>query len=500
MKIRLTTTNFYLAVVLVMAAALLWGGSKQAWSRRHKNIPLPRPTPAVQPSSPDLPTSLVPGDDTAKPSQAEEEGEAKRDSLAQEQDLHYPIRVLIYQGSHPIKVRGLAEPSPALYPASCQLASPNLIIDGKFSPASEYEISAKDKGKMFSCAAGYGLQVGTTLYRGCLKVESEADTFRLINWVSLEDYLRGVVPKELLCSSPEAVKAQAVVARTYALARRLSNKTYDVDCGTNSQVYAGASAEAAISDQAVAETSGLVLTYQGRLADQTLYHSACGGKTESPLYVYGSNSEPYLVSVDCLNDQGEADCAASPYASWQASWSKEELGQELSRYCGKKKGSVAGLEVIEQGPSGRISKLKVHFEDSLELLLEYGAIRSALRFKDMSGAKRSLPSAKFTITEGLWANLETQKACPKPTGPIMGQVLDLLGTEKAWEEDIAELRQLGEKSEAVVLSGQGWGHGIGMCQWGAIGMAKRGQHYSQILARYFVNTQIDSLENLGLTP
>ena len=132
------------------------------------------------------------------------------------------------------------------------------------------------------------------------------------------------------------------------------------------------------------------------------------------------------------------------------------------------------------------------------MLLEYGAVRSALRFKDSANNIRSLPSAKFTVTEGLFENPEIKPAHAGQTKPILGQVLDLLGTEKALEEEIVGLRQSQGRSDNIVLSGQGWGHGVGMCQWGAIGMAKRGKDYSQILARYFVDTQIDSLENLSL--
>ena len=494
MKTKLTIINLNLVVAL-MVMALLLVSSDQALGRRHKQSPQPVPTSAVHLYGEEASANVSPNGDEARQHNSAPKGTESIDQLS---DLHNPIRVLIYQGSGSVKLCTVTEPSPSLYPASCQIDSGNLIVDGRLSEAPECEITLNGNGEIFSCTSGYVLQVRGTLYRGCIKVEREANSFRLINCVSLEDYLRGVVSKELLCNSLEAVKAQAVVARTYALARRFSNKTYDVDCGTRSQVYGGASAEASISDKAVAETLGLVLTYRGKLAGQALYHSACGGKTESPLYVYGSCSEPYLMSVDCIDEQGMADCASSPYASWQARWSKDELGQELSQYFGKKLGSVVGLEVVEQGPSGRVAKLKVHFENDSTMLLEYGAVRSALRFKDSTGNIRSLPSTKFAITEGLFQSPEVENVHSEQTTPIMGQVLDLLETEKDLEEEIADLRLPKKQSNYIVLSGQGWGHGVGMCQWGAMGMAKRGKDYVQILARYFVNTQIDYLENLVL--
>ena len=491
MKSKSTTIDICWAIAIALMVALLLSASK-AWGRRHKQIPRPAPTPAV-------PLNVgVSEVQEALPSVSSETAEIKGEAkpIAQLQDLHYPIRVLIYQGSGPIRLSSVTEPSSSLYPPSCQLNSPNLVIDGCLSENATYEVQLKcDNSEVLSCTSGRVLQIGRTLYRGCVKVERSNNTISLINYVSLEDYLRGVVPKELLCSAPEAVKAQAVVARTYAWARRSSGKTYDVDCSTASQVYGGASAEAAISDQAVVETAGQVLTYNGKLASQTLYHSSCGGRTESPLYVYGTVSEPYLTNVSCLNEEGQADCVASPHSSWQARWSKAELGQELSQYFGKNLPPVASLEVVEQGPSGRVSKLKIYFEDGSSTLLEYGAVRSALRFKDESGKIRSLPSAKFTIIEGCSKRAESKFEAIEQPEPVLGQILDLLGTEKALEKK-ADLASSTEQSDSVVLSGQGWGHGVGMCQWGAIGMAKRGADYFQILARYFVGTRIDSLEDL----
>lgn len=494
MKIKLIIIKTYSAVA-VLLAVILFIGANRAWGGRHRPIPRPAPTPTVQWNS-----AGSEGEEIIPTATSETtEVRSKNELIDQLQDLHDPIRVLIYQGNGPIKINSVGEPSPSLYPPSCQLLSSNLIIDGLISQTSEYEIKLScDNGKIFSCTSGQILRVGQSSYRGCIKVECNNGSLYLVNYVSLEDYLRGVVPKELLCSASEAIKAQAVVARTYAWARRSSNKIYDVDCGTTSQVYGGASVEAAISDQAVADTVGQVLTYQGKLASQTLYHSSCGGSTENPLYVYGAASEPYLTNVSCTNEEGEADCAASPYSSWQARWSKTELGQELGRYFGKKFSPVAGLEVVEQGPSGRISKLMIHFEDGSSTLLEYGAVRSALRFKDESGRIHSLPSAKFTITEGCFKQSKPEWEHMQPTEPILGQVLDLLGTERALEEEIASLSSSADKSEFITVAGQGWGHGVGMCQWGAIGMAKRGESYLQILARYFVDTQIESLENLPL--
>ncbi|MGM9998713.1 MAG: SpoIID/LytB domain-containing protein [Candidatus Bruticola sp.] len=418
--------------------------------------------------------------------------------IAQLEGLSCPIRVLIYQGRGPVRVSLKPEPSPSFCPSAYQ-GGADLVINGRATGQSTAEIGQDEaSAEIVSCASGFVLQIGSEAYRGCLKAERLSGSLYVVNYLSLEDYLRGVIPKELLCSAPEAMKAQAVAARTYAWARRSNNKVWDVDCSTNSQVYGGAAVETIQSDRATADTAGQVLTYNGRLADQTLYHSACGGQTESPLYIYGSESAPYLASVECVNEDGEADCSASGYYSWQARWSETELGQELSQYFGKKLGPVSGLEIAEQGPSGRVSKLRIHFQNGSTETLEYGAVRSAMRFKDASGRYRSLPSAKFVIVSGNYMQTEPKRQEFQEELPALGQVLNLLDTEYSTLNSNSEAPVVECEHEPgyIVVSGQGWGHGGGMCQWGAIGMAKRGQSYLQILSRYFTGTQVDTLENL----
>ncbi|MGM9991394.1 MAG: SpoIID/LytB domain-containing protein [Candidatus Bruticola sp.] len=418
--------------------------------------------------------------------------------IAQLEDLSHPIRVLIYQGRGPVTIGFKTEPSPSFCPPSYK-GGAGLVIDGCATDKRSVELGQSGAdSEIVSCASGSILQVGASAYRGCIRVERRSGILYLVNCLALEDYLRGVIPKELLCSAPEAMKAQAVAARTYAWARRCSDKSWDVDCSTNSQVYGGALAETIQSDRAILDTVGQVLAYNGTLAGQTLYHSACGGHTESPLYIYGAASAPYLVGVDCIDEEGGVDCAASSYYSWQARWSEVELGQELSEYFGKKLGPVSGLEIVEQGPSGRVSKLCVHFQNGASKILEYSSIRSAMRFKDASGYYRPLPSTKFVVVSGVYIQAESDKQQSQEEVPVFGQVLNLLEAEESTVSSKSEgsAAELKPEPGCIVISGQGWGHGVGMCQWGSIGMAKRGQNYLQILSRYFTGTQVCALESL----
>lgn len=158
-------------------------------------------------------------------------------------------------------------------------------------------------------ADGGPVPFGDSSYRGVLLVRATPrGTLHVLNRVHLEDYLKGVVPAEMgprVYDEAEALKAQAVAARTYAL-RHLGESAaegYDLCATPRCQVYGGTAAEHPLSSRAVEETAGLVLAFQGALAD-TLFTSTCGGRTESASEVFpnGSPPRPYLVSVACSGD------------------------------------------------------------------------------------------------------------------------------------------------------------------------------------------------------
>src|SRR5690606_712128 len=126
-------------------------------------------------------------------------------------------------------------------------------------------------------------------------------------------YLRGVVPKELLSDQVEAMKAQAVLARTYALTKKKGQR-YDVKDDTSHQVYGGLEAENPLADAAIRETEGLVLAFEGQPARHVLYHSTCGGCTEASERVFGS-AVPYLQPADDLAEDGQPWCRDSKYSA-----------------------------------------------------------------------------------------------------------------------------------------------------------------------------------------
>ena len=167
--------------------------------------------------------------------------------------------------------------------------------------------------------------------------------------LSVDDYTRGVVAGEMPSSWPmEALKAQAVTARTYALATRKTGGTFDLYPDTRSQVYRGVTAESVRSDAAVRATAGRILTYSGAPA-VTYYFSTSGGHTESIQFSFvGALSKPWLVGVTDPYD------SLSPYHRWRASFTTGQLTRALGA-----RGSFRRLKVLKRGTSPRIVKAEV---------------------------------------------------------------------------------------------------------------------------------------------
>jgi stage II sporulation protein D len=208
-------------------------------------------------------------------------------------------------------------------------------------------------GGLLSAAASPTLNViGKGTYRGALEVRpsSAAGTLNAVNAVDLEDYVRGVVSRETPASWPtEALKAQAVAARSYGISTAVHGNGFDVYDDTRSQVYGGVGAETAKTDQAVAATALQVVLYQGRIA-QTFFFSTSGGHTENNEFSslgFGQPAVPYLRGVD---DPYEVD-AGSPYEHWKRKFSLKRMNSALG---GLVSGKLKNIVVTERGTSPRI--------------------------------------------------------------------------------------------------------------------------------------------------
>lgn len=304
--------------------------------------------------------------------------------------------------------------------------------------------------------SGSPVMVNGTRYRGDVELILRGGAVTAVNVVGLEDYIAGVVGVELglrPADEIEALKAQAVAARTYALRNRgkWASSGFDMAGSVSDQGYRGVDAENSTILRAVRETAGEVLTYQGRVID-VFYHSTCGHSTATPEEAFATvSSRPYLQSVsDQIGDRFY--CDASPHFRWVVEWEAEELRailrETLQQAIGIDPEDVAlptALEVYRVGESGRVTEMRIVTESG-EIPVTGPRIREVLRRPD-GGSLRS-NAVTFSTVDG-------------PIGP--------------------RLR----------ASGAGFGHGVGMCQWGAIGRARAGQSYRTILSHYLPGTSIE---------
>lgn len=298
---------------------------------------------------------------------------------------------------------------------------------------------------------------GNPVYQGTLELVKEQDGLLLINELPLETYLEAVVPSEMPASyHMEALKAQAVCARTYACSQmeegRLQGYGADVDDSVGFQVYAGASPQERTS-RAVRETEGQVLIHDGELI-QAYYFSTSAGATSTD-EVWGAGEEaPYLKSVECSFDREE------PWSSWEVSipWAllEERAADHLS--C---PGALLGLEAAARSQGGAVKELVVSCENgSFQLTGEYQV-------------REFLSPENCAITGRDGERLESGGLLPSAYFSM-----ETVSGEKA------------------VLHGGGYGHGVGMSQNGANEMGREGYGYREILDYFFRDVELVRQEEL----
>jgi stage II sporulation protein D len=245
------------------------------------------------------------------------------------------------------------------------------------------------------------LSVDGHAYRGKLVVLADDKTVDVVNTVGLEDYVKGVVPSEMPSTwSPEALKAQAVASRSYALANLAKGKPFDLYGDTRSQVYGGVAAQVASTDAAVDATKGQVVTYHGKVAD-TLFFSTSGGRTASSLESTGI-LVPYLMPVADPYD------SLSPKHDWgPVLFDAAKVAKQLEL-----SGPIADATVTD-GPSGRVQTMAVTTKDGQDVVLTGNQVRADLDLDStwFTTALLQLLPATRTITYGGAASL---------TGVVLG--------------------------------------------------------------------------------
>jgi stage II sporulation protein D len=294
-------------------------------------------------------------------------------------------------------------------------------------------------------------------YRGSIVVLGGTTGITVINRVGLESYLLGVVSAEMGRRDPAeqaALRAQAVVSRTYALRNlgRWRAQGFDLSASIADQVYSGQGAETPEGRAAVGDTRGRVLTYEGAPIE-AFFYSTCGGRTADGAEVFRGAARPYLRSVADQAGDGSVYCSVSPRYRWHEEWTGEALRATLERNLPPVVGvrsadlrEVTNVRVSRRSSSGRVDQLAIAFGGS-EVKVEGPAIRQVMRLS--SGE------------------------------PLRSTAFDLTATTTD------------QRVVRLVLDGMGAGHGVGLCQWGAVGRARAGQGYEQILAAYFPGTRLE---------
>jgi stage II sporulation protein D len=297
-------------------------------------------------------------------------------------------------------------------------------------------------------------------YRGRINITSGRGGLTVVNRVNVESYVAGVVGPEIGPRRPDelaAVLAQAIVSRSYAIRNRGRWETlgFDAYADTRDQVYLGVAVETDQVWDAVRKTAGQVLEYDGAVID-AFFHSTCGFSTAGVDEAFATaRTRPYLRPVSDDRGGGHHYCDISPRFRWREEWDASKLRAILSRtlptvtpLSGDGMQRITDVTVSRSTRSGRVAELRIVFERG-DVRIPGPDVRSVLR----PDADRMLASTAFQLT----------------------------------------VTRAGGQVTRLVATGAGSGHAVGMCQWGAIGRARAGQDYREILTTYFPGTKIEKL-------
>ncbi len=353
-----------------------------------------------------------------------------------------------------------------------QMGSTGFMSADKFDASGIPKISVQPQdGKTIFCTGKE--------YRGYIYAERRSsEELLVINYVGTDDYVSSVLGKEMSYSWPnEALKAQAVCARNFVLCRGNAHKNYgfDVCSTTHCQVYGGVESEHENTRRAVNETKGILATHNGEIVP-LYFFATSGGVTEDVENVWGS-PYAYLKSVPDTYENPEQ---ASKY-KWTKTLSRSDIEKRLSS-SGINIGTLINITVDSKSASGRVTKMTFHGTGGT-----YSAKLEKCR------TILGLFSQKFTVSPDATSILFTTNGVAAPTlyacagdgtKPVSGYAV--LGQNG--ELDYVKISS--SNPENYIIDGGGYGHGVGMSQWGARGMAENGFTYDQILKHYYTGIEL----------
>ncbi|AFY59831.1 SpoIID/LytB domain-containing protein [Synechococcus sp. PCC 6312] len=358
--------------------------------------------------------------------------------------LALELRVAVQQNLSQVKVAS-STPANILDSNGRQIANLQVLQGTAVLSGSGVSLGRMSGSRLWIEPTQGGLvQVGERWYRGRLELIGTGKGLAAVNHIDLEAYLPSVVGKEMYPTWPlESLKAQAVAARTYALYRRgrelrRGTSLFDLGDSVLFQAYPGVATETASTITAVQATQGQVLTYNGQLIE-AVFHSASGGHTENSEQVW-SGAVPYLRGVPDFDQ-------TAPVYQWTIQLTATQLRQRIPGI-----GNILAFQPTQVSPQGRIMQVQV-IGDAGTRTMTGPQIRSAL----------GLRSTLFT----------TQPELPLVASQTNSRI----------------------PPSSFLISGRGSGHGLGMSQWGALGMANQGYTYDQILTYYYQGVTISQMRN-----
>lgn len=323
---------------------------------------------------------------------------------------------------------------------------------------------------------------GSDQYRGGFGAKRQnTQDISLVNYVRMNEYLYGVVPREMSKEWPiEALKAQALVARNFALANmnKFQHYGFNLDDTSLSQVYGGYDWEGPISNQAVDETNGLTLKHDNTLVN-AFYHSNSGGFTENSENVF-SSPLPYIKGVYDPFSLG------APNDAWMLNYSKSFLETKL-KSLGHQIGALQDFYISEYTSNNHVAKA-VFSGTQGEVVMAKQDLRKAFGYNEIKSILLTIvPDNAFTVTDGYMFEEKGRSSVHVVSGDgstttLSGEVVLSDGSKEYVVPNVAS---------SYKILGKGWGHGLGMSQWGAKKMAEQGFTFEDILTFYYTGTYIE---------
>lgn len=352
------------------------------------------------------------------------------------------VRVLVKENQKLMRVETKGAWSLQLLPSLQTVRQePRLALCALTSTPNGIKLGDKEwsvRGIRIRPAEDRDLYLDTTRFRGFLDiVKNDAGSLNAVNHIGIENYLYGVLQHEVAYWWPmEALKAQAIAARSYALYQVSVSRpaAYDLKSTTSSQVYGGSTVERGRTKKAVDATRGQILSYRGQVFP-AYFHATCGGVTAGAQELWKINLNPIAGGTHC------GYCRFSPHYSWKSDVGLSDIEEKMMKN-GRPIGQILKIEPVSKTPSGRVGSLRITGTSS-------EAVIAAKDFRIWVGGDK-MRSTNFIVRT---------------------------------EEDVAK------------FEGKGWGHGVGLCQWGTLGQAMIGRKHRQILQFYYPGSQIGSYES-----